>query len=163
MKSRLLCIVVAAGFAASPGVYAHGADAHGGKPNLEKVEKPFGRTGDPKRVTRTIQLSGDDTMRYKPAQITVKQGETIRFVMRNNGQAMHEIVIGTLDELKQHAELMQKNPGMEHDEPYMAHVAPGKTGQIVWTFDKAGEFHFGCLVPGHFEAGMRGTITVAPR
>jgi uncharacterized cupredoxin-like copper-binding protein len=49
---------------------------------------------------------------------------------------------------------------MEHDEPYMAHVAPGKTDTIVWQFTRAGEFHFGCLVPGHFEAGMVGTITV---
>jgi uncharacterized cupredoxin-like copper-binding protein len=73
---------------------------------------------------------------------------------------MHEMVIGTMPELKEHAELMKKHPGMEHDEPYMAHVAPGKTETMVWQFTKAGEFNFGCLVPGHFEAGMVGQIRV---
>jgi uncharacterized cupredoxin-like copper-binding protein len=73
---------------------------------------------------------------------------------------MHEIVFGTMQELKEHAELMRKNPGMEHDEPYMAHVAPGKAERIVWQFTKPGEFYFGCLIPGHFEAGMVGKVTV---
>ena len=75
---------------------------------------------------------------------------------------MHEMVLGTMDELKKHAELMKKHPGMEHDEPYMAHVAPGKKGEIVWQFTKAGEFFYGCLIPGHFEAGMIGKVTVTP-
>jgi uncharacterized cupredoxin-like copper-binding protein len=142
---------------------AHGDGAHAGKPNLAQVDKPFGRTGDPKRITRTIRISGDDTMRFTPSKIDVKQGETIRFELRNTGRVMHEMVLGTLEDLKEHAEWMKKHPGMEHDEPYMAHVAPGRTGRIVWTFDKPGEFHFGCLVPGHFEAGMRGTIKVVVR
>jgi uncharacterized cupredoxin-like copper-binding protein len=73
---------------------------------------------------------------------------------------MHEMVLGTMEELKKHAELMRKHPGMEHDEPYMAHVAPGKTETITWQFTKAGEFHYGCLIPGHFEAGMIGKIRV---
>jgi len=55
---------------------------------------------------------------------------------------------------------MRKHPNMEHDEPYMAHVSPGKKGQIVWTFNRAGEFEFACLIPGHFEAGMIGRIVV---
>ena len=76
---------------------------------------------------------------------------------------MHEFVLGTIAELKEHAELMKKFPKMEHDEPYMAHVSPGKTETIVWQFSKAGEFHFGCLLPGHFEAGMVGKINVTRR
>ena len=63
-------------------------------------------------------------------------------------------------QLKVHAEMMKKHPGMEHDEPYMAHVPPGKTGEIVWTFNRAGTFEFACLMAGHFEAGMIGRITV---
>ena len=65
-----------------------------------------------------------------------------------------------MKELKEHAEMMQKHPTMEHDEPYMAHVPPGKTESMVWQFTKAGEFYFGCLVPGHFEGGMIGKLSV---
>ena len=92
--------------------------------------------------------------------IVVNKGDTVRFVVRNDGKVMHEMVIGTMQELKEHAELMRKYPGMEHDEPYMAHVAPGKTGEIVWQFTKAGEFHYACLLPGHMEAGMIAKIIV---
>jgi uncharacterized cupredoxin-like copper-binding protein len=92
--------------------------------------------------------------------IVVKRGETVRFIVRNDGKLMHEMVIGTMKDLKDHAELMRKHPGMEHDEPYMAHVAPGKQGEIVWQFARAGEFHYACLVPGHMEAGMIAKITV---
>ena len=101
-------------------------------------------------------------MRFTPDVLTVKRGETVRFVVKNDGKAMHEMVIGTMAELKSHGELMKKFTNMEHDEPYMAHVEPGKSGVITWTFTKAGEFHFGCLVPGHFDAGMIGRIVVSP-
>ncbi|MBM3344096.1 MAG: plastocyanin, partial [Betaproteobacteria bacterium] len=89
-----------------------------------------------------------------------KRGEIVRFNVKNSGKVMHEMVIGTMKELKEHAELMKKHPNMEHDEPYMAHVSPGKTQQIVWQFTKPGEFFYGCLLPGHFEAGMIGKIIV---
>lgn len=124
------------------------------------VETDFGRTGDPKKVVRTVTVDMADTMRFTPAVLTIKRGETVRFVVRNRGKVMHEMVIGTMQELTEHAEQMKKHPHMEHDEPYMAHVAPGKQESIVWQFTKAGEFHFGCLVPGHFEAGMVGRIVV---
>jgi uncharacterized cupredoxin-like copper-binding protein len=83
--------------------------------------------------------------------------------VKNSGQIMHEMVLGTLDELKKHAETMRKHPGMEHDEPYMAHVPPGKTETMTWQFTKAGVFYYGCLIPGHFEAGMMGKVTVKAR
>lgn len=124
------------------------------------VEKPFGRTGDPKKVTRTIDISGHDTMRYSPSRITVRQGETVRFVVANRGKVFHEAVLGTIDELKEHAEWMKKHPTMEHDAPYMVHLPPGKKGEIVWQFTKAGDFYFACLIPGHFEAGMVASIKV---
>lgn len=89
-----------------------------------------------------------DSMRFTPDRIQVKQGETVRLSIRNEGQVMHEFVIGTKKELDEHAALMMKFPGMEHSEPYMAHVAPGKTGEIVWTFNRAGEFDFACLIAG---------------
>ena len=139
------------------------AIAHGDKPHAEKAEMKqtaFGRTGDPKKVARTVEIEMSDKMRFSPAELTVKRGETVRFVAKNSGKLMHEMVLGSMTELKEHSELMKKHPGMEHEEPYMAHVAPGKTAEIVWQFTRAGEFHFGCLEPGHFEAGMVGKITV---
>jgi uncharacterized cupredoxin-like copper-binding protein len=142
---------------------AHGPNAHGGGPNLSAVTTAFGQTGDPKKVTRTVRVDMADTMRFTPAALTVRQGDTVRFVIGNSGKVMHEMVIGTDKELAEHAELMKKHPGMEHEEPYMAHVAPGKRGEIVWQFTQPGDFKFACLLPGHFEAGMVGAIKVLPR
>lgn len=168
MKTTLAGAIAAVAIAATPAALAHGDAAHDRHsaghrpPNLEAVEKPFGRTGDPKRVTRTVEIRADDRMRYTPAAITVPQGETVRLIVRNHGKVMHELVLGTMAELKEHAEWMKKHPGMQHDEPYMAHVGPGESGEIVWQFTQPGEFYFGCLIPGHFEAGMIGRIVVRP-
>ena len=143
------------------------SDTHGkknaGPATISNEEKNFGRQGDPKKITRSVNVDLSDQMRFNPATLTVRQGDTVRFVVKNSGKVMHEFVLGTLTELKEHAELMKKHPNMEHDEPYMAHVSPGKTETIVWQFSKAGEFHFGCLLPGHFEAGMVGKINVTAR
>jgi uncharacterized cupredoxin-like copper-binding protein len=144
---------------------AHGHEKPHAKKEVKAIsteETAFGREGDPKKVSRTINVDMSDKMRFTPAQLTVKRGETVRFRVKNSGQVMHEMVLGTMDELKKHAELMRKHPGMEHDEPYMAHVATGKSETMVWQFTKAGEFYYGCLVPGHFEAGMIGKVTVTP-
>jgi uncharacterized cupredoxin-like copper-binding protein len=130
---------------------------------VSSQETAFGREGDPRKVSRTIAVEMNDEMRFAPAELKVKRGETIRFRVRNSGSVMHEMVLGTMAGLKEHAELMRKHPGMEHEEPYMAHVAPGKTETLVWQFTKAGEFYYGCLVPGHFEAGMVGKLTVVER
>lgn len=167
MKKRIAGALTAAALAVTPiAVQAHGGATHGKpkekhhKANLDPVEKAFGRTGDPKKVARTIDIHGTDNMKYSPKVITVKQGETIRFVVSNKGKLMHETVLGTMDELKEHAEWMKKNPGMEHDEPYMTHIGPGESGEIIWQFTNAGEFYFACLIPGHFEGGMVGKIVV---
>ena len=145
--------------------YAHGEKPHAAKGiDYSKAEDtPFGRAADPKKAKRTVRVEMVDQMRFIPAEITVRRGEVVRFVPVNKGQVMHEMVLGTMDELKKHAEMMKKHPGMEHDEPYMAHVAPGKTERIVWQFTKPGEFYYGCLIPGHFEAGMIGKVNVTAR
>ena len=161
LKSAALGVSIAAWLAAGA-VLAHGDASHAKRAAApaEIKETAFGRTGDAKKVSRTIRIDMSDKMRFTPAELTVKRGETVRFVARNSGKQMHEMVIGTLKELKEHAELMKKHPGMEHEEPYMAHVEPGRKADFVWQFTKRGEFHFGCLVPGHFEAGMIGRIVV---
>ena len=128
---------------------------------IKMEQKEWGIAGDAKKVTRTIKLSMSDQMRFTPNKITVKEGETIRISLKNNGKLLHEMVIGTQKELAEHAALMVKFPNMEHDEPYMAHVPAGKTGEIIWTFNKPGEFDFACLVAGHYQAGMTGKIMVA--
>ena len=156
---------VIAALLAGGAAYPHSA-THANKPayDYSKAEEmPFGKAADPAKAARTVKVAMGDTMRFTPARITVKRGETVRFVVKNDGKLMHEMVLGTMDELKKHAELMKKHPGMEHDEPHMLHVLPGKSGQMGWRFDKPGEFLYGCLVPGHFEAGMVGTIIVTEK
>ncbi|HZL92760.1 MAG TPA: cupredoxin family protein [Vicinamibacterales bacterium] len=160
MKQAVRWVVLAAAVAAGP-TLAH-SDAHPPKKNAEIKQTEFGRTGDPRKASRTVKVDMSDAMRFTPAEISVRRGETVRFVATNSGKQVHEMVLGTMKELKEHAELMRKHPGMEHDEPYMAHVQPGKTVEIVWQFTKPGEFHYGCLIPGHFEAGMNGKVTVKP-
>jgi uncharacterized cupredoxin-like copper-binding protein len=148
--------------AVSTSVLPHGDAKHDPKPGpISTEQKPFGREGDPAKVTRTVDIDMSDRMRFHPAQLTVRQGDTVRFRVQNSGKVLHELVLGTRAELKAHAELMQKHPGMEHDEPHMVHVGPGKSATLVWQFNRAGEFYYGCLVPGHFEAGMVGRIVVA--
>ena len=161
MTRRALAVALIA----ATGLYAPAAMTHGDKQQRidhSKVdEKPFGRAADPKKAKRTIRVDMSDTMRFSPAELTVGKDDTVRFIVSNSGKQMHEMVLGTMKELKEHAELMKKHPGMEHDEPYMAHVQPGRKAQIVWQFTKPGEFHYGCLIPGHFEAGMVGKVRVA--
>ena len=162
MKAIDMLFAVAA-LTATSTAFAHGEKPHAAKPETRVIsteEKAFGREGDPKRATRTIRIDMSDKMRFNPGTIEVKRGEIVRFEVKNSGRTIHEMVLGTMQELQEHAELMRKHPGMEHDEPYMAHVAPGKTERIVWHFDKPGEFYYGCLIPGHFESGMVGRITV---
>jgi len=118
----------------------------------------YGKAGDPAKVSRTVGVSMDDTMRFTPDRMSVKAGETIRFFIKNSGKLPHEMVLGTPSELKEHAEMMRSMPAMKHAAPNMIALAPGQRGGIVWQFDKAGEVDFACLVPGHMEAGMVGTI-----
>lgn len=147
--------------AAHPDVHAHAQ--HGHTATAAPTEQtPFGIAGDARKVQRTITLRMGDDMRFAPSHITVKRGETVRLRVLNQGQVMHEIVLGTPGSLSEHAQMMQQHPGMDHDAPHMAHVAPGQKGELVWQFNRAGEFDFACLVAGHFEAGMKGTITVKP-
>ena len=143
---------------------AHGErhDGHAPKGPVVKEQKPWGIAAEPSQAQRTVEIRMTDDMKFTPSHLDVREGETLRLRAVNRGQALHEIVIGTREELAAHAELLRKHPGMEHDEPYMAHVSPGQRGDIVWNFNRAGDFEFACLIPGHFEAGMRGTVRVRP-
>ena len=144
--------------------FAHGKEEHGkASAPVIKEQKAWGVAGDSKSKTRHIAVTMSDDMRFSPSQIAVKQGETIQFSIHNQGKILHEFVIGTKKELDEHAAMMVKFPNMEHDEPYMAHVAAGKKGQIIWHFNQAGDFDFACLIAGHYQAGMVGKIKVTAR
>ena len=166
MIRRLSIVLGIAALTAGAAAFAHGDKPLAGRDAatpVVKEQKPWGIAGDAKDVSRTVELRMEDTMRFKPDRLNVRVGDTIRIVMHNDGKLMHELVIGTRRVLDEHAALMRKFPNMEHDEPYMAHVAPGKRGEIVWKFNRAGEFDFACLIAGHYEAGMVGKVTVAAR
>lgn len=159
LTSTLLAVLVTG---ASMHVFAHGNEDHAKKAGpVKKEQKAWGIAGDAKTVNRTITFAMTDDMRFTPDKIDVRQGETLKFVIKNGGKVMHEMVIGTRKDLDEHAALMQKFPTMEHEEPYMAHVGPGKTGEIIWTFNKPGNFDFACLIAGHYQGGMLGKVTVA--
>lgn len=171
MKLKL----VAAAFSLSLLAFSSGAFAEAGHNHNHEAlddawkEKPdehasaLGTPGDPAKVTRTIAVNMTDDMRFSPAKIAVKKGETIKFVVKNSGRIKHEMVLGSASELKEHAAMMKKMPGMEHADENMVVVDPGKTGEIVWHFTQAGNFDFACLQPGHFEAGMKGKLSVSKR
>jgi uncharacterized cupredoxin-like copper-binding protein len=124
---------------------------------------PIGVPGKAAKVNRTVEVDMTDAMRFNPASVTVKQGETIRFVVKNSGQLKHEFVLGTEKELKEHYEVMKKFPEMEHADPNMVTVAPGKTGEVIWQFTKSGTVDFACLQPGHYDAGMKGAVKITGR
>lgn len=121
----------------------------------------IGKPGVASKVTRTITVDMTDDMKFHSSEIAAKQGETIRFIAKNSGKVKHEMVLGTQKDLKDHYEVMKKNPEMEHADANMVTVAPGKSGEIIWQFTKAGKVDFACLQPGHYDAGMKGLVNVS--
>lgn len=157
-----LGLLILAGHAFAHGDAAHAPPAPGAAAPAKAEQHAFGIAGDPAQVSRTIEFEMTDAMRFDPSHVEVRLGETVRFVARNHGSVMHEMVLGTMRDLRRHSALMKKFPGMEHDEPHMAHVAPGMSAEIVWRFNRLGRINFACLIAGHFEAGMVGTVAVLP-
>ncbi|ACY32307.1 cupredoxin domain-containing protein [Comamonas thiooxydans] len=139
--------------------FAHGNSTHASGPVI-KEQKPWGIAAEAREARRTITIQMTDDMRFSPSHFSVKKGETLRLRVVNKGLLMHEMVLGTRASLDEHAQMMLKYPGMEHAEPYMAHVATGQTEDMVWSFNRAGEFDFACLIAGHYQAGMTGRFTV---
>jgi uncharacterized cupredoxin-like copper-binding protein len=156
MKSRNILIAISGVFLA---MTAMASGSHGG----EHGEATIGKPGVASKVTRTVTVDMTDDMRFHSSNIAVKQGETIRFVAKNSGKVKHEMVLGTVKDLKDHYEVMKKNPEMEHADANMVTVAPGKSGEIIWQFTTTAKVNFACLQPGHFDAGMKGMVTVAQK
>lgn len=148
--------------ATAAGVSAHQADIEVRLPAGPAEQTLWGVVAEANQVDREVLIRMDDQMRFYPDHLQVEKGETLRLLVRNEGKIMHELVLGTAQELAEHAQMMELFPGMEYDEPWMVHVPPGQQQSLVWTFNRAGRFEFGCLLPGHYQAGMRGQVQVRP-
>ncbi|WAJ31234.1 cupredoxin domain-containing protein [Antarcticirhabdus aurantiaca] len=157
-KKLMLSVAFAAALLAGP-AFATGNHAGG------HDEMAVGKPGDAGHVDRTVRIgikeTDDGRMLFEPSEFSAKKGETIRIVVVNSGQIDHEFVMDDAAKNAEHKALMEKFPEMEHDDPNAVRLAPGEEGEIVWTFTKAGEFEFACLIPGHYESGMHGPLTVA--
>lgn len=164
-RFRNTAAAAAIGFAIAGNAMAHGDgnNVRGASAGASPEQKAFGIAGDAAKASRTIDIDMSDELRFIPATLELRVGDTVRFQLRNRGNAVHELVIGTMPELRSHAALMRKFPEMEHSEPHMAHVKPGGMEEIVWTFNRPGEFNYACLVAGHFEAGMIGNVVVVAK
>jgi uncharacterized cupredoxin-like copper-binding protein len=153
-RSIVVASLLALTAAAWPGTPGYGHDA---------AHFSAGVPGDPKKRARAIVVTmkeGDGTMSFVPDRLEIRRGEQVRFVLQNIGELEHEFVLASTEENLKHAEVMKKYPDMEHDDPNARRVKPKKKDEIVWRFTKAGKFEYGCLIPGHREAGMTGTIIV---
>lgn len=157
MKLRHILLTLTIALASGQSLAHEHEDGQGHDHDTDAI----GQAGELAKANRTITVEMSDAMKFTPANIQVKKGETIRFVVKNAGQLKHEMVLGTADALKAHAEVMKKNPEMEHADPNMVTVMPGQTGEMVWQFTKAGKVNFACLQPGHYDAGMKGQVSVA--
>ena len=122
-----------------------------------------GEPGDPQKPFRVVEVTltdGPGTMSYAPSKIEVRKGEQIKFVLKNTGYLPHEFLLDSFENNAKHKLEMEKNPEMEHDDPNGKRVDSKKSAEILWRFTKAGTFEFACLIPGHYETGMKGTVIV---
>ncbi len=115
--------------------------------------------GEPGKGTpdRIISVSMQDTMRFvfDPDLDELKNGETIEFTVRNDGQIQHEFSIGNSEDQVKHALMMQQMPDMKHSDPNTVSLEPGESASLSWKFMGSDSVVFACNIPGHFEAGMK--------
>ncbi|MBJ6127755.1 cupredoxin domain-containing protein [Microvirga splendida] len=161
MNTRISALVGAAALALSTGP----ALAAPAEPGHSHRTFAAGEPGDPnKPVARTIEVTMKETddakMLFEPSKVEIRRGEQVRFVLRNAGQVEHEFMLDSAANNAKHKIQMEKNPDMEHDDPNGKRLAPSASNEIVWRFTKAGTFEFACLIPGHYESGMKGTVVV---
>lgn len=167
MQIRIFSVAVAGLFAAIFGASAsaqgmpgmdHGSMGHGEHGAM--AASAAGQPGEPARATRTVSITALDTMRFDPAMLAVKAGETVRFVVTNAGKLQHEFTIGDAQTQLAHEQMMQSMPGMRHEEPNSVSLAPGEAKTLVWQFAESGSVEIGCHEPGHYPAGMRAVVEV---
>lgn len=124
-----------------------------------------GEPGKADKVDRVVEIlmkeTDDGDMLFEPNNLKVEKGETIRFVIKNVGELEHEFVLDTHEEVQKHKVVMEKFPEMEHEDDNSLRLDEGKNGEIIWKFSNGGDFQFACLIPGHYESGMKGEIKVS--
>lgn len=152
MAAILLSAMAAAGKYETEWWHRHGHSGGG----VTTVGKP----GDSRNVSRTVVLEMNDDMRFTPSTIAVKRGETIRFIVKNSGKVKHEMVLGAESQLKELYHTRMQTSVLKSASPSGITVEAGRTGEIIWQFTKLGTVSFACLLAGHDDAGMRGTVTV---
>lgn len=157
-KQTTAVLILLAGL--NPYTIAWASGQHAGGHTHAHAQDAIGKPGTEKQVNRTVEVEMTDAMRFVPAEVAVQKGETIHFIVRNTGKLRHEFVLGSEKALKDHAELMKKFPSMQHEESNMVTVEPGQSGDVIWQFSKVGKVPFACLQAGHFDAGMKGLVTV---
>jgi uncharacterized cupredoxin-like copper-binding protein len=159
MKTALIALFVAA--LGTPAL-ASGSHA-GGHDEAMAVGEP----GKKAQATQTIRISMKETddgkMIFTPNAFKVREGQTIVFSIKNAGELDHEFVLDHEDKIMEHKTVMEKFPEMEHDDPNAIRLAAGESGEIIWKFTNDGTFEIACLVPGHYDAGMHGDVTVAKK
>ncbi len=168
--------LVALGVAYSVPVLAagsHDAGQHGGA-----ATAMIGQAAPAADADRTVTVKLVDNA-YEPSAVKVSAGETVRFVVTNDGELVHEFNLGTpamhaahqkemmemvnagvLEADRINHDKMSGGHGMKHADPNSVLLEPGQSGEVVWTFPESGTVEFACNVPGHYEAGMKGTITI---
>lgn len=162
MKLKIFRLFLSCSLVACAGVaFAAGTHTGGHGHGHSDGDAGIGEPGVKAMVDRTVHIDMNDQMRFVPAHITVSQGETIRFLVKNIDEIDHEFVLGTETELMKHNEMMEKFPEAKHEDPNQVRVAPGQVGEVVWRFANSGKVSFGCLIPGHYTAGMKGAVSVA--
>lgn len=161
---KIKTILAAALAFALPAAAADGHGGHGGghdghdMSHMEDLSR-FGEAGDPAKADRTVTVKASE-IAFDVAALELKRGETVTFVLENDGTQDHEFGIGDAAFFAAHTKMMAAMPGMDHAMPNIATAKPGETARLTWTFSKTGDFEFACSMPGHYELGMKGTISV---
>lgn len=162
-KTLVITALMAGALAAPAGATGYHRGTHDG-PVLHADSMPIGYPGEPVLIDRTIRVSmldaSDHAMAFDLETIDIVKDETIRFVLINEGSEPHDFVMASFEEIAEHRARMQGLVDMAHEAGYAARVAPGSSETLIWTFANEGTFEFACLIPGHYEAGMRGRLTV---
>ncbi len=183
LSKTLLALATAVALTATSPVFAGGThDKNHGHADGQADAVDFGGPGDGSEVTRTIEIVMVDNY-FEPENLVLLAGETVRFVIKNEGEFLHEFNIGTADMHVAHqAEMMtmmehgmltatgidhemmkmdHNGAGMSghaHDDPNTVLVEPGQTQELIWRFTATTGLEFACNVPGHYDAGMMGEI-----
>ncbi len=179
MKKSIIAAVIASFTLNVTSAFASGTHGGGHGPDI-------GEPGEASEVTRIIEITMGDNY-YEPEELSIKEGETVKFIIKNEGDFVHEFNIGTaamhakhqeeMEMMVEHGVLevdrinhdamkmeMKDEDGnvttMEHDDPNSVLLEPGKTAEITWEFDTEAKLEFACNVPGHYDSGMNGKINI---